>query len=85
MEGILANFRRGRHTLRNKQMIVHLDSSKNKEEAKKFIGKSITWKSDKGKEITGKVVNSHGNKGALKVAFEKGLPGQSLGNKVKVT
>ncbi|MBI2672593.1 50S ribosomal protein L35ae [Candidatus Woesearchaeota archaeon] len=84
MEGILANFRRGRHTLRNKQMIVHLDSLKNKEEARKLIGKSITWKSEKGKEITGKVINFHGNKGALRVAFEIGLPGQSLGTKVKV-
>jgi large subunit ribosomal protein L35Ae len=42
------------------------------------------WKSPKGKEINGKVASAHGNKGAVRVIFEKGLPGQSLGNNVEV-
>ena len=46
------------------------------------MGKGEVWKSAEGKEINGKVASAHGNKGALRVIFEKGLPGQSVGQKV---
>ena len=65
-------------------MIIYLDDVKDKESAGKLVGKSVVWKSPKGKEISGKVASAHGNKGAVRVIFDKGMPGQSLGNKVEI-
>ncbi len=84
MEAIIANFRRGRHVQTNNQMIIYVDAIKNKEDSKSLIGKTVKWKSSTGKEFIGKIASPHGNKGALRVIFEKGLPGQSLGNKVEI-
>ena len=84
MEGIIKNFRRGMHTQKTNHMIVYLSSVDNKEKASKLVGKSAVWKSPAGKEITGKVAAAHGNNGALRVIFEKGMPGQSVGTKVEI-
>jgi len=65
-------------------MVIRVKSVNTKEEAQKMIGKKVTWKSTTGKEIKGEVTNTHGNKGVLRVQFEKGLPGQSIGGKVSV-
>lgn len=84
MEGIIANFRGGKHTKYNNQMIIYLNEVKNKENAKKMIGKKVIWESPKGKKINGKISNFHGNSGAVKVIFEKGMPGQAIATKIKV-
>ena len=82
MEGIIVNFRQGKQTQTNNQMVVKVESVKNKEEAKSLINKKVTWKTSSGKDLVGKITNIHGNSGALRVHFEKGLPGQSVGTKV---
>lgn len=84
MEGVIKNFRRGRTTQKTNHMIIYLDESDNREKASELVGKGVVWKSPKGKEINGKVASAHGNKGAIRVIFEKGLPGQSLGTKIEI-
>lgn len=84
MKGTIVNFRRGRKTQKTSHIIVHLNELDSREKAAKLVGKSVVWKSPAGKEIKGKVASAHGNKGALRVIFEKGMPGQSVGNKVEV-
>ena len=84
MDGIIKNFRRGRHTQKTNHMIVYIDSDDNKEKAAKLVGKSAVWKNAQGKEIAGKVAAAHGNKGAVRVIFDRGMPGQSLGSKVEI-
>ena len=84
MEGVIKNFRRSRTRQKTNHMIVYLDDSCNREKAAKLVGKSVVWKSPAGKEINGKVASAHGNKGAVRVIFEKGLPGQSLGSKIEI-
>ncbi len=84
MEGVIKNFRRGRTTQKTHHMIVYFDDKSNRENAAKLVGKSAVWKSPAGKEITGKVASAHGNKGAVRVIFEKGMPGQSIGTKVEI-
>ena len=84
MEGVIKNFRRGRHTQNTSHMIIYLSSTDTKEKAAKLIGKEVVWKSPAGKEISGKVASAHGNKGAVRVIFETGMPGQSLGTKVEL-
>ena len=82
MEGKIVSFRRGRRTQKKHQMIVKVSGVDNKEKAKSLLNKKVLWKSPGGKEIKGVVTNIHGNLGGLRVQFEKGLPGQSLGSNV---
>ena len=84
MEGVIASFRRGRHTQTTNQMIINANGVDNRDKAAKLVGKAVVWKSPAGKEIKGSVRSAHGNKGALRVLFEKGMPGQSLMSKVKI-
>ncbi|MBC8494734.1 50S ribosomal protein L35ae [archaeon] len=83
MDGIISNFRQGRHHTYGNQMIIVSDSLKTKDEAEKLVGKTVTWHTGK-KDITGEIRSAHGNKGALRVLFETGMPGQSVGTKVKI-
>lgn len=85
MEGVIASFRRGKRTQKMNQMILVVKGYENKDKSKELVNKTVIWKSPAGKEIKGKVSNVHGNKGAVRVIFEKGMPGQSLGTKVVIS
>ncbi|MDP2907837.1 MAG: 50S ribosomal protein L35ae [Nanoarchaeota archaeon] len=84
MEGTILNYKKGMHTQKNDEMIVKVLGVDSKAEAEKLVSKSVEWVSPSGKTIKGKIVKAHGNKGALKVKFEKGMPGQSITTKLKV-
>ena len=83
MEARIVQFRRGRHTIHERHFLLDV-SAKNKEEAGKFVGKEVEWKSSSGKIIKGKISASHGNKGLVRAIFEKGLPGQAVINNDEV-
>jgi len=84
MEGVIVNFKGSHHTQYGNQMIVQAKGVDSKEKAGKLVGKKVVWSSSAGKEIKGEVRSAHGNKGALRVLFEKGMPGQAVGTKVKI-
>lgn len=84
MEGVIVNFRGSHKTKYDNHMIIKVDKVSNREGAKKLKGKGVIWKTSSGKEIKGKIASEHGNSGALRVIFEKGMPGQSIGKKVEV-
>jgi len=84
MKAVIVNFRRGRHTQTCNQMIIKVEGVDSKDKAKGLIGKTVSWTSPAGKKILGKVTQEHGNKGAVKALFEKGMPGQSIGSSVKI-
>jgi large subunit ribosomal protein L35Ae len=84
MQGLIISFRRGRHTQKDNQMLVNVKGIDSKEKASELIGKTVIWKSPAGKEIKGSVRAAHGNKGVLRVLFEKGMPGQSIGSKIEI-
>ena len=84
MEGIIVNFRQGKHTQTNNQMVIKVEEIKSKDQAKTLINKKVVWKSPAGKELIGTITNVHGNSGSLRAHFEVGLPGQSVGKKVKI-
>ena len=65
-------------------MIVYIDGFSKRDKASELVGKQVVWKSPAGKEISGKVASAHGTKGAVRVIFEKGLPGQSISTKVEI-
>jgi len=84
MEGIVSNYRRGRHLQTTNQMIILIKGINKKDQAAGLVGKAVSWKSPAGKEIKGIIRSTHGNKGALRVLFETGMPGQAIGEKVKI-
>lgn len=85
MKGKVVQFRRGRKTYHPRHFLIDV-GAKNREEAEKFVGAKVVWKSsgkDK-KEIKGVVAAAHGNKGIVRAIFEKGLPGQAITEDVEV-
>lgn len=84
MKGIIVNYRRGRHTQNPRQMIIKIEGIDERKKAEKLVGKEVIWKSPSGKEIKGKILAPHGNKGAVRARFEKGLPGQAIGMEVEI-
>ena len=83
MKGKVVQFRRGRKRIHERHFILNVDA-KSKEEADKFVGREVIWKSPANKEIKGKVSSAHGNKGLIRAIFEKGLPGQARNDEVEV-
>lgn len=84
MKGTIINFRMGRHHQYDNHMIISPEGLNKREEAQKLIGKEVSFKTQTGKLISGKIASAHGNKGAIRVIFERGMPGQSLGKKVEL-
>jgi large subunit ribosomal protein L35Ae len=84
MHGTIVNFRLGKHTQRSNYMVIKLEGISTKKDAEKTIGKTAVWKTETGKEIKGKITSPHGNTGAVRVLFEKGMPGQSVAGKIEV-
>ena len=84
MEGVIVHFRGSRRVKRTNQMIVQVVGVDNKEKASKLLGKKVVWETSAGKQMNGQITNIHGNSGALRVRFDTGLPGQSIGTKVAI-
>lgn len=64
-------------------MIVQVPEISSKDAAKTLVGKKVTYNTGK-KDMSGIVAAPHGNSGALRVRFETGMPGQAIGQKVKL-
>jgi large subunit ribosomal protein L35Ae len=85
MQGLIVNYRGGLKTQTANQYIIEPEGSKSKASAAKLAGKKVVWKTSKGKPIVGKIMQAHGNNGAVRAKFSKGLPGQALGTKVEIS
>ncbi|MFH1133288.1 MAG: 50S ribosomal protein L35ae [Nanoarchaeota archaeon] len=87
MKAIIANFRGGRHTKSSNQMILKVEGIDSKDKAKTLLGKTVSWKSPgkEPKEIKGKISGVHGNSGCVRVIFERGMPGQAIGQEILVS
>ena len=84
MEATISNFRGGRHTVHSSQMILVVKNVHAKDKAKELVGKNVTWTTPSKKRVKGKIIATHGNSGAVRAKFERGMPGQSLGTNVKI-
>jgi len=83
-KGKVVQFRRGRKTVHEKHFLIEVEATSTRQEATKFVGKEVIWKSPAGKIIKGKISSAHGNKGVVRAIFEKGLPGQAVTTKVEI-
>lgn len=79
------NYKRGRKTQTTNQMIVIIPEV-DKAKAETFIGKEVVYSIEgkKKTQIKGEVRSVHGNNGAMRVLFERGMPGQAIGQRVEV-
>jgi len=84
MKAKIIQFRRGRKTIHKRHFLIEINGVSSRQDAKKFIGKSVEWKSPAGKIIKGKISFAHGNKGVVRAIFEKGLPGQAITTEVNI-
>lgn len=82
-KGKVVQFRRGLKHVHERHFILDF-SCKDKEEARKLVGKTVEWKSPAGKIIKGKISSSHGNKGLSRAIFVRGLPGQAINTEVEI-
>jgi large subunit ribosomal protein L35Ae len=86
MEARISAFRGSFRRKSGNQMIIVVDTVTDKEKAKALVGKTVIWTSPgkSKKQIKGKISAVHGGKGAVRAIFETGMPGQSLGEVVKI-
>jgi ribosomal protein L35AE/L33A len=85
LEGVISNYRRGRHTIHPKHCILVFPNVKTRKEANKLLGRTVVWTSPTGKDLKGIITRAHGNSGAVRAHFKKaGVPGQALGSKVRI-
>jgi len=85
MEGVISNYKQGRHTIHLKHCIIVFPNVKTRKEANKLCGRTIVWVSSTGKELKAVITRAHGNSGAVRAHFKKaGVPGQALGTKIKI-
>ncbi|NVM29016.1 MAG: 50S ribosomal protein L35ae [Candidatus Helarchaeota archaeon] len=80
--GVIANYRRGRHTQNTRHILLNFKMTCG--EAAQLIGKEVEWASPAGKVLKGKIVALHGKKGIVRAIFNKGLPGEAIGQTVKI-
>jgi len=83
MNGTIVNFRKSKHTTKGNHMIILVEGVDSKEKAEKLVGKKAIYNTGK-RDIFGKVAAAHGNKGAIRVIFETGMPGQAISKQVKI-
>ena len=83
MEGTIVNFRRSVTRTHGNNMIVQVEGTDSKEKAEKLVGKKVVFNTGK-KDLSGQVTKAHGNSGAILVRFKTGMPGQAIGQKVKI-
>jgi len=84
MQGTIVNFRSSPTRQHHNHMIVMAEGVGSRQAAEKLIGREVIYKTEAMRDIKGKVAAAHGNKGAIRVIFEKGMPGQSISRKVEV-
>ena len=86
MEGRITAFRGTFRRKRSNHMIIEVEGVSSREKANALVGKSVTWTAPgkSRKQLKGKVAAAHGGKGAVRAIFETGMPGQSLGEPVKI-
>ena len=86
MEGRISAFRGSHRRKSGNQMIIVVDGVGDKAKAQALVGKTAVWTSpskDK-KQLKGRISAVHGRKGAVRAIFETGMPGQSLGEAVRI-
>ncbi len=81
--GVIQNYRRGPKSQRNQECLIKVLGVESCDSSR-FVGWKVGWPLIESR-LTGIILKTHGKTGSLRVKFKKGLPGQALGTKVKIT
>lgn len=81
--GKIMNYRIGIREQTSRECLIQFENMTSSAQAGQLLGKKVLWKSQT-KKRTGKIIDFHGNNGAVRVRFKKGLPGQALGTTVEL-
>lgn len=84
MKARIISYRRSRHVTHENQAIIAVEGVFSKQEAQKLVGKRVFWLTPCKKKIWGVIAATHGNNGALRARFSRGLPGQAVGTKLEI-
>ena len=85
LNGIFVNYRKGRHQMYPKQIIIKVEGIETRDKAYSLIGKWVGWTSSSGKVLSGKITRVHGKHGLVIGNFKAaGLPGQAIGSPLKI-
>lgn len=85
MKGVIKNYRRGRHNANERQLVIEIEGVDSKKKAYALVGSKVEWKTPAGKVFAGTITSAHGNSGAVRASFHKGLPGQCIGQGVAIS
>ena len=81
--GTIVNYRIGIRTQMSNECLIQFLHVNSASLAGHLIGQKVVWKGGKNQFI-GRIVGLHGKKGAVRVKFRKGVPGQALGTTVEL-
>jgi large subunit ribosomal protein L35Ae len=81
--GRITNYRIGIRTQYSRECLLQFTGVDSAAQAGPLIGQKVVWKGEN-KTLIGKIVGFHGNSGAVRAKFKKGVPGQALGTKVEL-
>ena len=77
------NYRIGIRTQSSRECLIKFKGIDSTTQAGPLIGQKVVWKGAN-KPLVGKIINFHGNSGAVRAKFKKGVPGQALGTTVEL-
>ena len=70
--------------MKGNHILLEVQGVDSRKKASAYVGAGVVWETPGKKEIHGKIASPHGNSGALRARFKKGLPGIALGKKAKI-
>ena len=77
------NYRTGIKTQKPKECLIHFAHITSSSLAGQLIQRKVVWNHGTS-NLVGKISGVHGNKGTVKVKFQKGVPGQAIGTTVEL-
>ena len=81
--GRITNYRIGIRTQSSRECLVQFAGVDSAAQTGPLMGQKVVWKGEN-KNLIGKIVGFHGNNGAVRVKFKRGVPGQALGTPVEL-
>jgi len=82
--GTIVNYRIGIRTQRPKWCLIRIIGENVGSNVAQFAGRKVVLKYGKN-NFVGKIIDMHGKKGVVRAKFRKGVPGQAIGARVKLS
>jgi large subunit ribosomal protein L35Ae len=81
--GRIINYHIGIRTQKSDECLIQLPKTVFVAPAAQLVGRRVIWKAGKAQHA-GRIIGLHGKNGVVIAKFNKGIPGQALGNEVEL-